>query len=67
MMTLPIAAQFHTHLVSIVEFYNDLEPLDPAHICQGELKSEAMFLEDKKYHVDLKVSGVENLPKFVEK
>jgi hypothetical protein len=41
--------------VSIIDFYTDLGPVDPEHICQGELKSEVMFKEDKKYHIDLKV------------
>jgi hypothetical protein len=39
----------------MIEFYSDLGPIDPEHICQGELKSEVMFKEDKKYHIDLKV------------
>ena len=40
----------------MIEFYSDLGQIDPEHICQGELKSEVMFKEDKKYHIDLKVS-----------
>ena len=40
----------------MIEFYADLDPVDTDHICQGELKSEVMFKEDKKYHVDLKVT-----------
>lgn len=39
----------------MIEFYSDLGQIDPEHICQGELKSEVMFKEDKKYHIDLKV------------
>ena len=29
--------------------------MDPARLQQGELRSEVMFKEDKKYHIDLKV------------
>ena len=39
----------------MIEFYEELEPVDPDHLVQGELRSEVMFKEDKKYHVDLKV------------
>ena len=39
----------------MIEFYAYLGPVDIDHICQGELKSEVMFKEDKKYHIDLKV------------
>ena len=46
--------KFHLQ-VSIIDFYTELGPVDPEHICQGELKSEVMFKEDKKYHIDLKV------------
>jgi len=54
LMTLPTAAQFRQHLVAMIEFYEELEPVDPDHLVQGELRSEVMFKEDKKYHVDLK-------------
>jgi hypothetical protein len=54
LMTLPTAAQFRQHLVSMIEFYEELEPVDPDNLVQGELRSEVMFKEDKKYHVDLK-------------
>lgn len=54
-MTLPTAAQFRQHLVSIIEFYKELGPVDPGRLQQGELRSEVMFKEDKKYHIDLKV------------
>lgn len=54
LMTLPTAAQFRQHLVTMIEFYEELEPVDPDHLVQGELRSEVMFKEDKKYHVDLK-------------
>lgn len=54
LMTLPTAAQFRQHLVAMIEFYEELEPVDPDHLTQGELRSEVMFKEDKKYHVDLK-------------
>ena len=53
--TYTISAQFRQHLVAMIEFYEELEPVDPDHLTQGELRSEVMFKEDKKYHVDLKV------------
>ena len=40
----------------MIDFYEELEPVDPDHLVQGELRSEVMFKEDKKYHVDLKVT-----------
>ena len=55
LMTLPTAALFRQHLVSMIEFYQDLDSVDPEHLTQGELKSEVMYKDDKKYHVDLKV------------
>ena len=36
-------------------YYRELAPVDPARLQQGELRSEVMFKEDKKYHIDLKV------------
>ena len=41
----------------MIDFYEELEPVDPDHLVQGELRSEVMFKEDKKYHVDLKVTN----------
>jgi len=54
LMTLPTAALFRHHLVSMIEFYQELDSVDPEHLTQGELRSEVMFKDDKKYHVDLK-------------
>lgn len=54
LMTLPTAAQFRKHLEAMIAFYHDLEPVDADNLTQGELRSEVMFKEDKKYHVDLK-------------
>ena len=42
----------------MIDFYEELEPVDPDHLVQGELRSEVMFKEDKKYHVDLKVISI---------
>ena len=42
----------------MIDFYEELEPVDPDHLVQGELRSEVMFKEDKKYHVDLKVTSL---------
>ena len=55
LMTLPTAAQFRSHLENFIEAYADMGPVDANHLAQGELKSEVMFKEDKKYHIDLKV------------
>merc|ERR1719151_60471 len=54
LMTLPTAAQFRQHLVSMIQAVRELAPVDPARLQQGELRSEVMFKEDKKYHIDLK-------------
>lgn len=54
MMTLPTAAQFREHLVNFIDAYQGMDPVDTNHLTQGELKSEVMFKEDKKYHIDLK-------------
>jgi hypothetical protein len=40
---------------TMIDFYSDLAPVDPRDLCQGELKSEVMNADDKKYHIDLKV------------
>jgi len=54
LMTIPTAAQFRKHLESMIAFYNGLEAVDPGNLTQGELRSEIIIKEDKKYHVDLK-------------
>lgn len=54
LMTLPTAAAFRQHLVSMIQYYAELEAVDPERLTQGELRSEVMFKDDKKYHVDLK-------------
>jgi hypothetical protein len=58
LMTIPTAAQFRKHLESMITFYNGLEVVDPENLTQGELRSEVIIKEDKKYHVDLKVTNV---------
>ncbi len=55
LMTLPTAAQFRQHLESFIDTYGGLDPVDPSNLQQGEIRSEVMFKEDKKYHIDLKV------------
>lgn len=57
LMTIPTAAQFRKHLESMIAFYHGLEAVDPNNLTQGELRSEVIIKEDKKYHVDLKVSS----------
>ena len=56
LMTLPTAAQFRQHLVTFIEYYDGMDPIDANNLTQGEIKSEVMFKEDKKYHIDLKVA-----------
>ena len=54
-MTFSTAALFSQNLVKFIDFYqDDLEKLDPDNLRQGELKSEVMYKDDKKYHMDLK-------------
>ena len=55
LMTIPTAAQFRKHLEAMITFYHGLEAVDPNNLTQGELRSEVIIKEDKKYHVDLKV------------
>jgi len=54
LMTFSTAALFSQNLVQFIDFYRDLEKLDPDNLRQGELKSEVMYKDDKKYHMDLK-------------
>jgi hypothetical protein len=54
LMTFSTAALFSQNLVTFIEFYQQLEKVDPENLKQGELKSEVMFKDDKKYHMDLK-------------
>merc|ERR1719147_32021 len=54
LMTFSTAALFSQTLVKFIDFYHDLEKLDPDNLKQGELKSEVMYKDDKKYHMDLK-------------
>ena len=56
LMTIPTAAQFRKHLESMITFYQGLEAVDANNLTQGELRSEVIIKEDKKYHVDLKAS-----------
>jgi len=54
LMTFSTAAQFNQNLVSFIDVYRNLKKLDPDNLRQGELKSEVMYKDDKKYHMDLK-------------
>merc|ERR1712080_663654 len=54
LMTFSTAALFSQNLVTFIEFHRDLEKLNPENLKQGELKSEVMYKDDKKYHMDLK-------------
>jgi len=54
LMTFSTAALFSQNLILFIDFYHDLDKLDPDNLRQGELKSEVMYKDDKKYHMDLK-------------
>lgn len=54
LMTFSTAAVFNQNLLDFIQFYKDLGKIDPDTLQQGELKSEVMFKDDKKYHMDLK-------------
>ena len=53
-MTFSTAALFSQNMVKFIEFYGDLSQLNPESLSKGELKSEVMYKDDKKYHMDLK-------------
>merc|ERR1711931_523028 len=54
LMSLSTTALFSQNLISFIDFYRDLDQVDPDNLVQGELKSEVMYKDDKKYHMDLK-------------
>jgi len=54
LMTFSTAALFSQNLLAFIDFYRDLDAIDPDNLRQGELKSEVMYKDDKKYHMDLK-------------
>ena len=53
-MTFSTAGIFNQNLQKFIEFYEDIGDLDPDNLKQGELRSEVMYKDDKKYHMDLK-------------
>ena len=53
-MTFSTAALFSQNMIKFIEFYGDLSKLDTDNLSKGELKSEVMYKDDKKYHMDLK-------------
>ena len=53
-MTFSTAGVFNQNLLKFIEFYEDIGDLDPDNLKQGELRSEVMYKDDKKYHMDLK-------------
>ena len=53
-MTFSTAALFSQNMIKFIEFYGDLSKLNPDNLSKGELKSEVMYKDDKKYHMDLK-------------
>merc|ERR1712137_253028 len=54
LMTFSTAAVFNQNLLDFIDFYKDLGKVDAENLRQGELKSEVMYKDDKKYHMDLK-------------
>merc|ERR1712137_597762 len=54
LMTFSTAGVFSQNLLKFIEFYEDIGDLDPDNLKQGELRSEVMNKNDKKYHMDLK-------------
>ena len=53
-MTFSTAGIFSQNLQKFIEFYEEIGDLDPDNLKQGELRSEVMYKDDKKYHMDLK-------------
>ena len=53
-MSFSTANQFHQNLTKFMEFYRGLGEVDSYNLKQGELKTEVMYKDDKKYHMDLK-------------
>ena len=53
-MAFSTAGQFHQNLTKFIEFYRGLGEVDTYNLRQGELKTEVMYKDDKKYHMDLK-------------
>jgi len=54
LMTFSTAGIFSQNLQKFIEFYEDIGDLDLDNLKQGELRSEVMYKDDKKYHMDLK-------------
>jgi len=54
LMSFSTAGQFHQNLTKFIEFYRSLGEVDSYNLRQGELKTEVMYKDDKKYHMDLK-------------
>ena len=50
MMTFSTAGQFHQNLTKFIEFYRGLGDVDAYNLRQGELKTEVMYKDDKKYN-----------------
>merc|ERR1711997_1334605 len=66
MMTFSTAGQFHQNLTKFMEFYRGLGEVDSYNLKQGELKTEAMYKDDKKYHMDLKENARGSLSRTSE-
>merc|ERR1711983_756000 len=49
LMTFSTAGVFNQNLLKFIEFYEDVDKLDPDNLKQGELRSEVMYKDDKKY------------------
>jgi len=67
MMAWSTAVQFNTHLKEFVAFTRGLGEVNPNSTQEGELKSEVMFMNDKKYHIDLKENARGRFLKVTER
>lgn len=54
LMSISTASVFSENLVQFIDFYHDLDKPYSDSSRQGDLKSEVMYEDDKKYHMDLK-------------
>jgi len=54
LMSISTASVFSENLVQFIDFYHDLDKHYSDSSRQGDLKSEVMYEDDKKYHMDLR-------------
>ena len=61
------AQLFNKNLDNFIDYYDTLYAHDPDNLEEGELMSEVMFMNDRKYHMDLKENSRGRLLKVVER